>query len=106
MNSKLDNAEKGRWSRILCKCFALAVSWGLGGHYAPAQQEVPKMPMQPKYEDGAEARWLNKKVLDWRELDFIEDASTWSVPRAGEETLADSPVQKRGHSPRHLSHPN
>ncbi|HWO31550.1 MAG TPA: hypothetical protein VNO32_22380, partial [Candidatus Acidoferrum sp.] len=34
-----------------------------------AQQMVPEMPMQPRYEDGAEFRWLNKKVLDTRLLD-------------------------------------
>src|SRR6267143_128637 len=98
MNSKLDSAEKGRWSRIICKYFALAVSCGLAGHYVPAQQEIPKMSMQPVYEDGAEARWLNKKVLDSRELDSMEDASTWSFRGDGEMTLADSPVKNGAHS--------
>lgn len=63
MNSNLDDAEKGRRCRILYKFFALAVCCALGGNYVRAQQEAPKMPMQPTYEDGAEARWLNKKVL-------------------------------------------
>jgi hypothetical protein len=49
MNSKLASTKKGRWSRVLYKWLALAVSCGLGGHYVPAQQEVPKMPMQPLY---------------------------------------------------------
>ena len=98
MNSNLDSAEKGRWSRILYKCFALAVSCGLGGPLVPAQQEVPKMPMQPVCEDGAEARWLNKKVLDSRELDSMEDASTWSFSGDGEMALADSPVKNGAHS--------
>jgi hypothetical protein len=76
----------------------LAVSCSLGGYYVPAQQEVPKMPMQPLYEDGAAARWLNKKVLDSRELDYMEDASTWSFRGDGEMALADSPVKNGAHS--------
>src|SRR5258708_27026497 len=106
MNSNWDSAEKGRWSRILYKCFALAVSCSLGGHYVPAQQEVPKMPMQPIYEDGAEARWLNKTVLDSRELDSMEDASTWSFSGDGEMALADSPVKNSAHSLRIRSNQN
>jgi hypothetical protein len=106
MNSKLDSAQKGRRSRIPYKCIALAVCCGLGGHYVPAQQEVPKMPMQPLYEDGAEARWLNKKVLDSRELDFMEDASTWSFSGDGDMALADSPVKNGAHSLRIRSKQN
>ena len=87
MNSNLDGAEKGRRNRILYKFFALAVSAALGGHYVPAQQEAPKMPMQPRYEDGAEARWLNKKVLDSRVLDSMENASTWSSSRTRKSAL-------------------
>ena len=106
MNSNLDSAEKSRWSRILCKCFALAVSCCLGGPFVPAQQEVPKMPMQPIYEDGAEARWLNKEVLDSRDLDSMEDASTWSFRGDGEMALADSPVKNGAHSLRIRSNQN
>src|SRR5258708_15044121 len=106
MNSNLDSAEKGRWSRILYKCFALAVSCSPGGHYVPAQQGVPKMPMQPIYEDGAEARWLNKTMLDSRELDSMEDASTWSFSGDGEMALADSPVKNGAHSLRIRSNQN
>src|SRR6202051_2241942 len=54
-----------------------------------AQQTVPQMPMVAKYEDGAEFRWLNKKVLDSRVLDSMEDVSSWSFAGAGEMTLTE-----------------
>jgi hypothetical protein len=98
MNIKVNSAEEGKWGRILFKCLALAISCGLGGHSVSAQQEVPKMPMQPIYEDGAEARWLQKKVLDSRVLDSMEDASTWSFAGDGDMALADSPVKDGAHS--------
>jgi hypothetical protein len=106
MSSNLNNPEKGWWSRILYKCCALTVVSGLACHYVPAQQEAPKMPMQPTYEDGAEARWLNKKVLDSRELDSMEDISTWSFRGDGEMALADSPVKNGAHSLRIRSNQN
>src|SRR5271157_899680 len=106
MNSNLNRAEKGRRSRILSKCFALLVCCGLGGYWLPAQQEVPKLPMQPIYEDGAEARWLQKKVLDSRVLDSMEDASTWSFAGDGDMALADSPVKDGAHSLRIRSKQN
>ena len=52
-----------------------------------AQETAPEMPMQARAEDGAEFRWLNKKVLDSRVLDSMEDLSTWSFAGAGEMTL-------------------
>src|SRR5258708_6660217 len=106
MNSNLDSAEKGSWSRILYKCFALAVSCGRGGHFVPAEQEGPKMPMQRKYEDGAEARWLNKKVLDSRELDSMEEAWTWWVGGEGEMGIGDGPGKSGAHSLRIRSNQN
>jgi Glycosyl hydrolase family 9/Cellulase N-terminal ig-like domain len=63
-----------------------------------AQQTVPEMPMQAKYEDGAESRWLNKKVLDSRALDSMEDLSNWSFTGAGEMTLTDVHVKDGQHS--------
>src|ERR1700685_3947249 len=44
MHSNLNGAKKSKRSRIFSKCFALLVSSTLGSHWAPAQQEVPKMP--------------------------------------------------------------
>ncbi len=73
---------KSRWSRrpnkarrfsvtIVLSIFVVSVFW-LDVSLA-AQQVAPAMPMQAKYEDGAEFRWLNKKVLDSRLLDGMED---------------------------------
>jgi Glycosyl hydrolase family 9/Cellulase N-terminal ig-like domain len=64
----------------------------------PEQQMVPDMPMQPKYEDGAEFRWLNKKVLDSRLLDSMEDLTPWSFAGVGEMTLSDVHVKDGRHS--------
>src|SRR5579872_5786421 len=50
-------------------------------------QQTPAMPMQARYEDGAEFRWLHKKVLDSRLLDDMKDLSSWSFAGAGEMTL-------------------
>jgi hypothetical protein len=72
---------KSRWSRRAGKarqfgitsvntfCLSLALT---------AQPNAPEVPMQPRFEDGAEFRWLNKKVLDSRVLDSMEDLSNWS----------------------------
>jgi len=106
MKSNSDSTARGRWSRILYRCFVLAIFCGLGDQYVPAQQEAPKMPIEPIYEDGAEARWLNKKVLDSRLLDSMEDASTWSFSGDGDMTLADSPVKDGAHSLRIRSKQN
>src|SRR3984893_4133955 len=66
--------------------------------FLTAQQTVPQMPMQAKYEDGAESRWLNKKVLDSRVLDSMEDVSNWSFKGAGEMTLTDVHFKDGQHS--------
>jgi hypothetical protein len=71
-----------------------------------AQQGPPEMPMQAKYEDGAESRWLNKKVLDSRVLDSMEDLSNWSFTGAGEMTLTDVHVKDGKHSLRMRSTTN
>jgi hypothetical protein len=56
------------------------------------------MPMQARYEDGAEFRWLNKKVLDSRVLDSMEDLATWSFAGAGEMILTDVHAKDGRHS--------
>jgi hypothetical protein len=106
MNSSFDGAKKGRWTRILYKFFALGICCALGSHYVAAQREGPRMPIEPTYEDGAEARWLKKKVLDSRVLDSMEDASTWSFAGEGDMALADSPVKDGAHSLRIRSKQN
>lgn len=63
-----------------------------------AQQMVPEMPMRAKYEDGAEFRWLNKKVLDSRVLDDMEALSNWSFTGAGEMKLTDAHFKDGQHS--------
>ena len=54
-----------------------------------AQQAALTMPMVARYEDGAEYRWLHKKVLDARVLDDMENLSSWSFTGAGEMTLVE-----------------
>jgi Glycosyl hydrolase family 9/Cellulase N-terminal ig-like domain len=106
MRLKLDRAHEGRPRRILYQGLVLVVLSGLTAGRVPAQQEVPKMPMQPKYEDGAEARWLKKKVLDSRVLDSMETLSTWSFTGDGDMALANSPVKDGTHSLRIRSKQN
>ncbi len=52
-----------------------------------AQEMEPNMPMRAHLEDGAEFRWLHKKVLDSRVLDSMENLSSWSFGGVGEMTL-------------------
>ncbi len=54
--------------------------------------------MQPVYQDGADSRWLQKKVLDSRLLDDMEDLSKWSFKGEGEMTLSDAQVKHGKHS--------
>jgi len=63
-----------------------------------AQLGVPERPMQPVYQDGAEFRWLNKKVLDSRLLDGMEDLSKWSFKGEGEMSLSTAQVKDAEHS--------
>jgi len=72
---------------ISCQCASLA-----------AQENASHMPMQPRYEDGAEFRWLNKTVLKSRLLDGMEDLSAWSFSGAGEMTLTDVRAKDARHS--------
>jgi Cellulase N-terminal ig-like domain len=53
------------------------------------QKDGPRKPMQATREDGAEYRWLNKRVLDSRLLDSMEDLSHWTFHGEGEMTLSD-----------------
>ncbi|HEX4784669.1 MAG TPA: glycoside hydrolase family 9 protein [Candidatus Sulfotelmatobacter sp.] len=63
-----------------------------------AQQNVPQMPMHARFEDGAEFRWLNKKVLDSRLLDNMEDVSSWTFTGSGEMALTDARAKDGRHS--------
>ena len=106
MGARIKRDWRGKRRSILCACAALAILCGLGYGFVAAQEKVPQMPMQPKYEDGAEARWLKKKVLYSRVLDSMEDLSTWSFTGDGEMALADSPVRDGAHSLRITSKEN
>jgi hypothetical protein len=63
-----------------------------------AQQDQPRKPLQAKFEDGAEYRWLNKKVLDSHLLDGMEDLSNWSFKGDGDMTLSDTYKKDGQHS--------
>ena len=58
--------------------------------HLPAQPDQPRKPMQAKLEDGAEYRWLQKKVLASRLLDNMEDISTWSFKGEGDMALSSA----------------
>lgn len=87
---------RSRWTRSIIRrrlriamvlsifCFGAFLTGRLA-----AQQSAPDMPMRARYEDGAEFRWLNKKVLDSRVLDRMEDLSRWSFAGEGEMTLVE-----------------
>jgi Glycosyl hydrolase family 9/Cellulase N-terminal ig-like domain len=98
MKTQRASAPRQAGNRILQICLILAMSFGFGGLQAGAQEEAPKMPMKAVYQDGAEARWLNKKVLDSKVLDSMEDLSAWTFQGDGDMTLADSPVKDGKHS--------
>ncbi len=115
MNSKLESGKKSKRSRTSYACYArhacyawiaFAICCCSGAGYICAQQEVPKMPMQANDENGALSRWLKKKVLDSRELDAMENLSTWTFTGDGEMALADSPVKNGAHSLRISSKEN
>jgi Glycosyl hydrolase family 9/Cellulase N-terminal ig-like domain len=55
----------------------------------PGQQPAPAMPMRARHEDGAEYRWLHKRVLDSRLLDEMNSVASWSFTGHGEMTLAE-----------------
>ncbi len=84
--------------RRYCLLIAFTVACAILAKPALAQEENPKMPMQANYEDGAESRWLSKKVLDSKVLDSMEELSNWSFTGDGDMALADSPVKDGKHS--------
>jgi hypothetical protein len=61
-------------------------------------QQPGELPLQPRYEDGANFRWLNKPVLESRMLDDMENAATWTFTGNGEMTLSGSRVKHGGRS--------
>ncbi|MFZ0519309.1 MAG: glycoside hydrolase family 9 protein [Acidobacteriaceae bacterium] len=65
---------------------------------AQAQLGAPEKPMQPIVENGAEYRWLQKKVLDSRLLDGMENLSSWKFKGEGSMTLSTAEVKDGQHS--------
>jgi len=61
-------------------------------------QEALEMPMQAKDQDGAQLRWLNKKVLGSKTLDSMEDLAAWSFLGDGAMTLSIEHVREGTHS--------
>jgi hypothetical protein len=54
--------------------------------------------MRARSEDGAESRWLHKKVLDSRVLDSMEDLSSWSFAGVGEMALTTDRAKDGKHA--------
>ena len=98
MEFELPCRARSRRYRLGFAYFVLALGVVFGVTNVRAQEECPKMPMKAVYEDGAEARWLKKKVLDSKVLDSMADISTWSFQGDGDMALADSPVKDGKHS--------
>ena len=86
--------------RKTCLAGSVLLSLLLPGTGPPllAQQDYPRKPLQAKLEDGAEYRWLNKKVLDSRLLDSMESLSHWSFKGEGEMALSDAYKKDGEHS--------
>jgi hypothetical protein len=66
--------------------------------FAVAQQSAPVMPMKPDDQNGAEYRWLHKKVLDSRLLDGMDDLSHWAFKGDGTMTLSTAEVKQGQYS--------
>jgi hypothetical protein len=77
---------------------ALAIFFAVMVQPLAAQHDQPGRPMQPKLEDGAEYRWLNKKVIDSRLLDSVEDLANWSFKGEGEMALSTDYKKDGQHS--------
>ena len=82
----------------LSSSLALGVLFVGAGQPLLAQQDQPRRPMQPRLEDGAEYRWLNKKILDSRLLDSMEDLANWSFKGEGDMTLSGAYKKDGEHS--------
>jgi len=86
-----------RWFGLRTALVVICLGVSLSAQQA-AEQATPAKPMQARFEDGAEFRWLNKKVLDSRVLDSMEDLSSWSFAGAGEMTLSEDHTKDGKHA--------
>src|ERR1700721_882056 len=89
------------WSLLACLASGIYLPHAATGPVLLAQQ----LPMQAKYQDGAQFRWLNKKVLVSKSLDAMEDISSWSFAGTGKMSLSDEHVKEGKHSLRISSLP-
>lgn len=63
------------------------------------------MPMQARFEDGANYRWLNKPVAESRLLVSMENLSNWRFGGAGEVSLTEARAKDGSRSLRMRSMP-
>lgn len=98
MISEWNRVAKAVRRQISYRWFASSLICGLVSLGVLAQQVAPKMPMAAVSEDGAEARWLKKTVLDSKLLDSMEDVSTWTFTGDGDMALVEAPVREGKHS--------
>src|SRR5215472_9221949 len=70
-------------------CIVVLSSFAIVVACLSVQQSAPAMPMQARYGDGAEFRWLHKKVLDSRLLDDMDNLVSWSFVGHGEMKLIE-----------------
>jgi hypothetical protein len=77
------------WKECLSGSLSLSMLFSAISQPLLGQMDQQRKPMQAKLEDGAEYRWLNKKVLDSRLLDNMEDISTWAFKGEGDMALSE-----------------
>jgi hypothetical protein len=65
---------------------------------------TPRAPMTVRFEDTAPYRWLQKKVLDSRLLDDMEDPSRWRFSGKGELTFTEERARDGAQSLRIHTH--
>src|SRR5258708_39530931 len=68
--------------KLLTSTLLLSFFWfGLGS---------PREPLKVKFENSASYRWLNKKVLESRKLDDMENLSGWEAFTIGNDEIVDA----------------
>jgi hypothetical protein len=83
--------------RIVGVTLLIAITIFFTSAAASAQQEPGAIPLKPNFADGAQARWLAKKVLATRSLDTMDDLSNWTFAGDGEMKLSEDRLQPGTH---------
>ena len=86
-------SSASRATRLFAKTTAILVVASLAGSNN-AQQTPPATPMQPLFQNGAQFRQLQKKVLRSRVIDATDDLSHWSLTGAGSMTLSTAEIKE------------